>query len=749
MLVKFTYALMHNEENGYCVYQYKNLDNRKKVTCVGYNLPDVQIPYEFEVEETVHKVYGPQYKVLSYKEKIGSDEESIVEYLGSGLFRGIGKTTAQRIYDYFKDQTMYVFENDMNQLIKVKGISKITLKKIKESYEENKASKDVQQFLIPFGFSTKQIAKFCQYIKDDTLAKIKENPYILCNYQGVSFKMADNLRTVCGIEYKDKNRMEAALYEALKWSNLTGSVGTTQYDLLRFMSRISLIHDQKYLWAVVKQAVADRKISYRRKHYDGKNVLYFYLNHICQAETSLAEQIARLVTTPCRQYKNLNEIILQCCKEADIVLDESQFAAVKNSFLYNLSIITGGPGTGKTTISKIIIMVQERLKKTSSIELLAPTGRAARRMTECMQEPAFTIHSRLQLGIHEERMDRMYQEEVEPIDCDLLICDEFSMVDMMLALKLFQNIARGRIVLVGDKDQLASVGAGNVLKDMLESGVIPTSVLEYEHRQDDDSMICVNAHNMMKGITTLEEGNDFHAHYMAQDRSELPANYLQSIEDQMVKRYVELLQDENIHSITCISPYKENTAGVYSLNRRIQNAVNPLHGIDEVKIAHNMTVRLNDIVMHLKNNDEVCNGDIGRVTFMTKENNKYVLYVDYSESGGPKSYMYTSDDLNELTLAYASTVHKAQGGEFDAVLCCMTQDHKMLLKRNILYTSITRGKKLVENYFDTPQTVETAIHNVQSEERYTLLALLLKEMLPAIMKKVTVQYQQIQLESIM
>lgn len=745
MLVKFTYALMHNEENGYCVYQYKNLDTRKKVTCVGYNLPDIQIPYEFEVEEINHKVYGLQYKVLSYKEQIGQDEESIVEYLGSGLFRGIGKTTAQRIYDYFKEQTMDIFENDINQLLKVKGISNATLKKIKDSYEENRVSKDVQQFLIPYGFSTKQIAKFCLYIKDDVLAKIKKNPYILCKYSGVSFKMADGLRRECNIDYMDRNRMEAAMYEALKWSNLMGCVGTTQSVLLTYMSRISNIRDQKYLWKIVREAISDRKISYRKKCYNGKTVLYFYLNYICEAETALAEQIVRLVTTPCRQYKNLDAIILECCKEADIILDESQFIAVKNSFLYNFSIITGGPGTGKTTISKIIIMVQKRLKESSYvIELLAPTGRAARRMTECMQEPSSTIHSRLRLGIHQQDTDEKYMEDVEdPIDCDLLIADEFSMVGMMLALKLFQNIRRGRIVIVGDKDQLASVEPGNVLKDMLESGVIPVSVLEYEHRQEEDSTICENALNMQKGITTLKEGSDFHVHYMAQEKKDLPMNHLQILEDQMIERYLDLIEDENIHSIVCISPYKNNTAGVYSLNRRIQNAINPLYGIDEVKIHNNMTIRPNDLVMHLKNNDEVCNGDIGRVDLITRENNKTMIYVNYSESGGPKSYEYTSEDMNELTLAYAMTVHKAQGGEFDAVLSCMTQSHKKLLRRNILYTSITRGKKIVENYFDTPQTVAEAINNVQNEERNTLLAFMLREMIPKISKVIEMKYEQL------
>lgn len=744
MLVEFIYALMHSEENGYCVYNYKNLDTRKKITCVGYNLPNIQIPYEFEVEEIHHKIYGTQYKVLSYVEKVGKDEKSIVTYLGSGLFRGIGKTTAQRIYDKFKDQTMDIFENDINQLLKVKGISNATLRKIKASYEENQASKETQQFLIPYGFSIKQIVKFGKVIQDDLLNKIKENPYILCKFQGVSFKMADNLREACGIDYKNKHRLEAALYEALKWSNIAGSVGTPQNILLNNMRKISMIGDQRFLWEYIKQAIAERKISYRKKMYNGKNILYFYLNHICEAEYALAEQIIRLAKTPCKQYKNLNEVILQCCDEAGIILDESQFAAVKNSFLYNLSIITGGPGTGKTTISNIIMMVQERLKKTSDIVLLAPTGRAARRMTECMNAPAFTMHSKMQLGIHQDDdVDKTYDDAAEPINCDLLIADEFSMVDMLLALKLFQNVERGRIVLVGDKDQLASVGPGNVLKDMLESGVIPVSILEYEHRQGKDSMICVNAHNMLKGITSLEDGEDFHIHYMAQNTKDLPADYMQIIEDQMVKRYVELLHDDSIRSITCLSPYKENLAGVFSLNKRIQNAINPLYGIEEVKIQNDMTIRPNDIAMHLKNDGDVCNGDIGRVTFMTKENNRSTVYVDYSESGGPKSYEYTSDNINELTLAYAMTVHKAQGGEFDAVILCMTQNHKMLLKRNILYTSITRGKKIVESYFDTPQTVEKAILNVQSEERYTLLAFYLKEMMPKIQSTDESKYEQI------
>ena len=736
MLVKFTYALLHNEENEYCVYQYKDLDTRKKVTCIGYGLPNIQIPYEFEVEEVEHKIYGKQYKVISFEERVGSDKESIIEYLGSGLFRGIGKTTAQRIYDHFKQDTLEIMEHDIAQLIKVKGISSKTLKKIKSSYEENKVSKDVQQYLIPYGFTTKIITKICLN-KKITLDDIKKNPYILCDYQGVTFYMVDSMRKTCGIDTKNPRRLEAVLYEALKRSNTTGSVGTTKQKLLQNMQKISMINDIPYLWKFVRYALVQDKISYKRKKQGEIEVLYFYLNYMCKAEESLANEIVRLMMKPCRKYNNLNEIIMECCKESNIILDESQFAAVKNSFLYNLSIITGGPGTGKTTISKIIIMVQEKLKKSSNVELLAPTGRAARRMTECMDKLASTIHSRLQLGIHNDGIESMYREDVEnPIECDLCIIDEFSMVDMMLALKLFQSVKQGRVVIVGDKDQLGSVRAGNVLKDMLESKVIPVSVLEYEHRQGDDSMICVNAHNILKGITTLKDGNDFHSDYIAQDSKSLPTNYLQLIEDRIVAQYIKDFKDPTIKSIVCLSPYKEGTAGVYSLNRRIQELINPSNNRDEIKIPNDMVVRTNDIVMQLQNEDEVCNGDIGKITSIVREENKNFTYADFSEVGGPKDYEYSSDNINSMTLAYSMTVHKSQGGEYDSVISCMTKDHKMLLKRNILYTGITRGKKKVTNFFDTPETVAEAIKNDQSENRYTLLKYLLIEMLPALYKEV-------------
>lgn len=729
-IAKFRYVLMYNEATKYCVYSYQpyRMDTKKfsgRITCVGYDLPTVPIPYEFTAEEKDHPKYGKNYQILGYKEKINSDKESVVEYLGCGLFRGIGMTTAERIYEHFKDQTLYVFHNDIDRLIEVKGVSRKTLGKIKESYEKNRVSKEIQQYLIPYGISSSLIVRICKIFPNNTLSTIKANPYCLCRINGISFQTTDVIGYKEGIARDDNRRLNAALIESLKFNNQTGSVGSPASVLLQNYKRVSGIPDDKFLWKIILQAVSDKRITYVKKQIGDQKILYFYLNHIFEAEVSLAKEITKILQEPCRRYKELNSIIMDCCEKSGIALDESQFLAVRNSFLHNFSIITGGPGTGKTTISKIIILVQNELKKKSKIELLAPTGRAARRMTECMQLPARTIHSRLSLGVHESDADQLYQEEIEdPIDCDLLICDEFSMVDMMLALKLFSSRKRGRIVIVGDKDQLASVGAGNVLKDMIESGVIPVSVLEYTHRQNEDSVICENAHNIQKGITTLLDGSDFTNRYY----SNLPSNeLLKTIEDAMVKQYMEDRDNEQIKSIICLSPYKENAAGVYSLNRRIQSYINPLNGRKEISIPNNMTLRVGDMVMHIqKNTDEVCNGDIGFVTQIKEENGSPVVIVDYSSSSGPSDYEYTRDNMSNVTLAYAMTVHKSQGGEYDSVISCMTRQHWMLLKRNILYTGITRAKKKVTNFFDSPETVARAIQNVQCEERYTLLAYWMK-----------------------
>lgn len=743
---------MCNEATKYCVYSYQpyNEDTKKfsgRITCVGYDLPTAPIPYEFTAEEKDHPKYGKNYQILGYEEKINSDKQSVVEYLGCGLFRGIGMTTAERIYEYFKEQTLYVFHNDIDRLIEVKGVSKKTLCKIKDSYEKNRVSKEIQQYLIPYGISSSLIIRICKLFPNDTMTAIKANPYCLCRVNGISFQTADAIGYKEGIAKDDNRRLNAALIEALKINNQTGSVGTPASVLLQNYKKVSGIPDEKFLWNFVLQAVSDKRITYVKKQIGEQKILYFYLNHIYEAEVSLAKEITKILQEPCKRYKELNGTIMDCCEKNGIILDESQFIAVRNSFLHNFSIITGGPGTGKTTISKILILVQSELKKKSKIELLAPTGRAARRMTECMQLPAKTIHSRLTLGIHDGDVDQLYQEEIEdPIDCDLLICDEFSMVDMMLALKLFSSRKQGRIVLVGDKDQLASVGAGNVLKDMIESGVVPVSTLEYTHRQDEDSVICENAHNIQKGIPTLQDGSDFISHYY----SGLPATeLLKTIEDQMVEQYMKDYNDEQIKSIICLSPYKEYAAGVYSLNRRIQSIINPLKGRKEVTIPNNMTLRVGDMVMHIqKNTDDVCNGDIGYVTQIKEENGSPVVVVDYSSSSGPSDYEYTRDNLNTVTLAYAMTVHKSQGGEYDSVISCMTRQHRMLLKRNILYTGITRAKKKVTNFFDSPETVACAIQNVQCEERYTLLSYWLQvNNKPTEIKKEDADYRQMSLFS--
>lgn len=747
--VKFKYSLMFNEKNKYCVYQYQNLDTKERIVCVGYDLPSISVPYEFTVEEVQHKTYGLQYKVLTYEERISSDKESIIEYLTSGLIRGIGKATAGRIYDKFGDNTMSIFENDIEKLLSVKGISQKTYKKIKCSYEEAHISKDVMQLLYPFGFSAKNIFRICKVIKQDPVSKIEANPYILCDIKGITFQMADAMSAKYGINKEDYRRILAAIKEALKINNVTGSVGMTREDLIKQIKHISSVYNDIFIWKSIMSAIKNGQISYRKKKIDNKILQYFYLSSIMQAEDKLAEHICRVSSQECKKIDTSKLILYinECCRKSNLLLDESQMLAVVRVFNNGLTILTGGPGTGKTTITKIIIMVQEMIKATSKIELLSPTGRAARNMTEHTNRASNTIHHRYSLGVHDDNSE--YQEEIDPIEADLIIVDEFSMVDLMLALKLFSGIKSARVVIVGDENQLPSVGLGAVLRDMIGSGVFNVSVLEYTHRQNEDSVISENAANMQKGITTLKEGNDFHSTYFngAEYASMDIYQKMDIMEEKMVEEYAHDYDNPNISSVVCLVPYKKYSCGTISLNKKIQDRVNPLNGRDEVKGYNEMVFRQGDIVMHLTNEEDVLNGDIGKVVGIRYENHNAILIVDYGDINGPTDYEYTRENIEALVLAYAITIHKSQGSEYDSVITCMSSFHKSFKRRNMLYTAITRGKKKVSNYFDSPETVADAIRNNQLEERHTFLKYLLRERMqstPA--KPADIQYEQLRLK---
>lgn len=727
MKVKFVYQIMHNENNLYTVSKYRNLETNKVITCRGYHLPDKSITYDFELKEVVDKKYGRQYEVLSYSECIESNRESIVEYLSCGIIKGIGIRTAERIFDQFGTDSIDILDKHPKELLMIRGITENKLKRIVSSYQENAKYRDVGEFLIPFGFSVKQVNHICKSMKESTLSEIKKKPYSICSISGFSFQMAERLREVLNIDLFDIERIYAAAMETVKDNMSHGAVGITKEQLIVGMNKLLALplparEQDSYIWKKVIHFIHTERLSYRKILKDDRVYQYIYLPEIEKMERELAKLIvshAKNIITPVQDIDRLIERFSE-----GILFDESQRKAIRNAFTYGLSIITGPPGSGKTTTAMMISKIQKYLDGEVSQEFMAPTGRAARKITENTFEIARTIHSRLKLGVSSSE-GMVFGDEEEEITESLVLVDEFSMVDMKLAHKLFSSIKTSRIVLVGDIHQLLSVGPGNVLRDMIESGIIPVTVLKYIHRQDENSMIWENADNMQRGIATFKEADDFHVIDIEKMHPEVMHNQMlmmQELENAMTKAVVDKASLYGIDNVVCICPYRKYSAGVYSMNNRLQEALNPLNGRIEMFGLNGMSFRVGDAVMHLRNTEEALNGDVGIVKDICEQDGELSMKVLYKdECGRDRILTYSKDDMEDITLAYAMTVHKCQGSEYKAVVGCLTDFHGMMKTRAVLYTMITRAREDV-TLFTSKNVISEAIQNDRVEQRNTLLA---------------------------
>ncbi len=727
---KFTYKIMQNEETGYCVCRYHFDEIGQDITCIGFNLPMNKITYDFDYEEVQHPKYGRQFKIVGYAESIGKDKNELVEYM-TLTYDGIGKKTAERIYAKFGDSCIDVIEQNPVKLLTVSRISNYMLDKILASVKKKNQYKDLYMLLLKHDFSNKLIERIIRVYHERAYELIKEDPYILCDIKGIDFRKADQLREECGIGLTDPQRLSAAVIQSLKDDTINGNSGTTKEILLETMSRYLFLpgscqDTRKIMWNAVVKMIRNEQISYRKVFFQNDIVQYMYLKYMAEAEIQFASSVVSLMQKPCEPVADLERMIQTQEAALGIQLDESQREAIRSCFSNNFLLITGGPGMGKTTIVNMICAIYEQLyvygkQAMNEPELLAPTGRAARRLSELSGREASTIHSRLHLGIQEQDSNAA-EEEAEPIKNTLLIVDEFSMVDLLLGCKLLSHVENSKVVFVGDENQLPSVNAGQLLYDLISCGCVPVARLKTTHRQEKGSSICLNANGMQNGIYDLIEDQDFRIS-CADEPGLTDMERLQTIEDAMIKEYLSCRDSSELENVVCLCPYKKYPAGVYSVNRRIQDIVNPLEGRMEMKGMHETVFRVGDHVMHLKNEEDTMNGDLGIVKKIYKDSdNGIMMDVEYDTYIGPVNMSYTSANIEDVTLAYAMTVHKSQGSEYDAVITCITGFHKPMLYLNILYTAITRGKKRVYLHTDTKDTIKTVVLNKDMKRRNSLVA---------------------------
>ena len=717
--------IFHNPSNKFCIVIVKTADTsipekaRDKrryrdhlirFTAVGYEIPMTDA-VELELDgEWVNGKYGMQLQVEQWREIVPKTKEGVLSYLGSGLIKGIGEKTAAEIVAKFGTGTLDILEKHPERLLEVRGITENKLEDIRTSFAESRMLRDIMTLLAPFKLTPKTALKIYQHFGPACMDLLKKSPFELCQIPGFGFRRVDAIVRKTDNRPRDPMRIGGALHCTL--DEAKGKQGHL------FLERETLC---KAAFKLLNEKIPLPEMRVRpeevEKELDGMilngSVVSMrdniYHPAVFAQEDETASRIARLLAEERPPMKDISAVIETVRTELGLRTSEKQESAVRTAFLYNLSIITGSPGTGKTTVLKIILEVYRRLWPDNKIILMAPTGRASRRMAESTGfEGACTLHSGLGLVSEEDEGSR--NRKKDGLDADMVIVDEFSMVDMWLAGKFFPALKKGaKIILVGDPDQLPSVGAGNVFKELIQCGLVPVTVLDEIFRQAKDSLIAHNARFIHDGNTRLYYGNDFQ--FLLCDSQEDAAAAI-------IERYCQEIESNGIEHVQILSPFRtEGAASSDHLNAAIREIVNPFQSTeDEVRIGPK-TFRVGDRIMQTKNTDKVSNGDLGFIRYIDDTPDGKRIGLEFGEN---RSLEYSTEDLVNLDLAYATTIHKAMGSEYDIVLMPILKAHYIMLYRNLLYTGITRARKKVV-LAGEKSVLFMAIHKNEISRRNTLL----------------------------
>lgn len=720
------HIVFRNEENGYTVFHLENEDG--EVTCVG-NLSFITEGemLELEGEYVNHSVYGNQLKVSAYRVKEPEDLVSIERYLGSGAIKGIGQTMASRIVKKFREDTFRIIEEEPERLAEIKGISERKAMEIASQMEEKKDMRKSMIYLQKYGISTKLAAKIYQRYGMKVHQILEENPYRLADdIEGVGFRTADEIAARIGIHTDSDYRIRSGLFYILQQAVAEGHIYLLEELLLR-RAKVLLGIEIEDIEKYIMDLCMERKTVMKEK--DGKVIVY--PAHYYYMELNTAKMLNDL-DIDCQMPEDMMEKRLRAVEEKEkIELDLLQHKAVIESIKHGLLILTGGPGTGKTTT--INTMIQFFESEGLSILLAAPTGRAAKRMTEATGYEAQTIHRLLEVNGNpeEESTGGFLRNRENPLEADVIIIDEMSMVDLNLMHALLSAVVQGtRLILVGDVDQLPSVGPGSVLKDIISSERFHVVTLTKIFRQAGESDIIMNAHKINAGepVELNKKSRDFF--FVKCDEADTIIGGIIALIQRKLPQYVQAHPNE----IQVMTPTRKGLLGVERMNVILQRYLNPA---DEKKTEREINGRLfreGDKVMQIKNNYqlewEICtrfgltvdkgmgvfNGDMGVISEISEY--KETVEVEYDEG---RKVKYGFDMVDELELAYAITVHKSQGSEYPAVILPLLPGPKLLYNRNLLYTAVTRAKKCL-TIIGSDTTFQEMIRNKSEQERYTSLA---------------------------
>ena len=713
---KIATIIYKNEVNSWTVLLIKK--GKEYITAVGTTTDDIDVDdeFEFEGEECEHKVYGKQFKFSTYKKILPKTSSSLITYIADNI-KGVGKKTAKNIVDKFGDETVDVIRYQKEKLNGIKGLNAERIDDINTFFLEEWEKWNVIEFLSDFGISVLVASKIYKVLGTDTIDIVKENPYSLLKFvRTLDFEFVDNIAKKLEIPTNSKDRIDTGIIYAINKITEFGHTCIEYETLIPFAAKMLNVEENEIANGVTRlnldgklyiEKIDDVDFVFRRSYY--------------LAEENIAKAVVSHAVSPIASKKYTKQIE-KVSEKNSLVLSKEQVEAISTCLNSSISIITGGPGTGKTTIIKCIIDILEDFKK--DYVLCAPTGRASKRIKETTGKEAKTIHRLLEIAKVDDRdLDALFEIDVKIIEADVVIVDEASMIDSLMMNNLFKAIKPStQIIFVGDVDQLPSVGPGNVLKDMIASGIVNTVSLKEIYRQSSKSDIIVNAHKVNNGEYPDFKNKNTDMFFIKANSIEQTVSEISSLLSYRLESFasIDLLKDLQI-----LTPMKKTDLGTIKLNTVIQNILNPKSNKKAEKSFNGKTFREGDKVMQIINNydkkfsqngeyfDGIYNGDIGYIKEI--DNVEQKIRVVFDEV---KDVEYEFDELDQLELAYAVTIHKSQGSEFDYVIIPLYTGYQKLFTRNLLYTAMTRAKKMLI-IVGNKNIINFMVDNIESKKRKT------------------------------
>ncbi len=702
-----------NEDNGYSIFVIEQ--NGEPLTCVG-TIPYICVGEQIELigEYVIHPQYGRQFRAIDASRTMPKSTASILKYLSSGSIKGVGPATAQSIVSRFADKSLEIIEKDPLLLSTIKGISPEKAKKIQEEYLKQYGIREVMLSLSDFNITSSEAIKIFKKFGATSLDKIKQNPYMLCSsINGFSFVRADEIAARLDTSVDDTFRTQAGIEYVLKHNLKNGHTCLPADKLIQtsaMMLSIDIDVCENELYAMERAGVVQKEILGEKE--------FVFLPDLHKAEKYCANRLTLMKSVPPKEIPVTSSRLEQVERETGVLYDKTQREAITTALVSGMLVLTGGPGTGKTTTLNAIIKLLE--ESGATVLLAAPTGRAAKRMSELTGREAKTIHRLLEVEWGENDKQYFNKNERNPLDADCVVVDELSMMDIVLFEALLRAIpASCRLILVGDVDQLPSVGAGNVLNDIIESGKVSVVRLTKVFRQAQQSFIVTNAHRIIAGQMPEVSGADGDF-FVIDDKN--PDKLVASL-------YCERLPNAygyNADNIQVLCPSRKRKTGTININNLLQSVINPPCKMTKREIERKgFVLREGDKVMQVRNNYDIIwtkdngeegmgvfNGDIGVLEKVDKITNTLTVRFD------DKTAVFAGEEIEDLSLSYATTVHKSQGSEFDCVILPVCDIPPQLKYRNLLYTAVTRAKKLLI-IIGKPTDIKQMIDNNKKTKRYT------------------------------